>query len=689
MRSFKNGICLVTAVTSVVLWCSVAAGQSRGGIGACCLPDGSCQESSEGGCTKDGGQWQGSGSTCPGSAPGRGDVTCEPFGPPNARCEDAIALTIDVPTQGTVDGAFVQNPEVCSLKRGVGPVGVWYRVVGNGNRLSATICGRDEVSADARGGDSFLVVYCSGCDPLICVDSDVTSLGVCPGRGINPQVDWCSEAGREYYIFVSLEGSPLQDFQIVVDDLLQTCNAEPCGIENDDCENAIAIMTLDKPIFGTTENALSDDVPQCAELPNRSRGFFPNGVWYSVIGTGSLMSADLCVPLQRGQEVPFEGLLQVFCGDCDELRCVAGDFGVLQACDLRGGVDVRWCSEVGREYLILVALEDANGGRGLDPFFLLTIDDSQKSCDAEPCGLPNDDCENAIMLPTNEQFVRGSVDGATDDDVDPCITGIAQGGPSGVWYKVIGTGNVLEIDICGIEPDAPRSDVDGFAAVFCGSCENLQCVDAHQGGLEFCPEPAGNESVRSSGFLQWCSEEGREYYILVDILSQLVDEFQIRVRDTNFNACEPVTCAIEQEDFCEDAQAICPFITYEGHTFDATSAYFDHGGTIDTIFFCGLVFGVYDVWYKYTPAEHGLLFVHVEGPPTDFVFGVYDDCDEATGNLLACNVAYHHGVVVWPVQAYETYYIRIAGRNFTRGDFELDLVAPPCANGMETAVLTE
>jgi hypothetical protein len=162
-----------------------------------------------------------------------------------------------------------------------------------------------------------------------------------------------------------------------------------------------------------------------------------------------------------------------------------------------------------------------------------------------------------------------------------------------------------------------------------------------------------------------------------------MDPFCCDVEWDDICADEAITyCGVCSADFCDLADPVCPGETYFGNTFNATSDYLDHGGTTDDVFFCGVNFGVYDVWCKYIPEEDGMLFVHVEGPNnvgTEWVFGVYDSCPNGPDDLLACNVFVHHGVVVCPVEEGQCYWIRAAARGFARGEFVLDIVGPDCA----------
>ncbi|NNF43447.1 MAG: hypothetical protein HKN62_10460 [Phycisphaerales bacterium] len=122
---------------------------------------------------------------------------------------------------------------------------------------------------------------------------------------------------------------------------------------------------------------------------------------------------------------------------------------------------------------------------------------------------------------------------------------------------------------------------------------------------------------------------------------------------------------------CDEAPFIGPFIRYESTTV-TTGAF---GPKMPDYFFCGLYVGVFDVFYRYAPAWDGLAFVSVEGPPVDFVYGVYDDCPPSPECLIDCNEI-DHFEIVFEAEKGKTYWIRIAAQFFQEAPFELYLVGP-------------
>jgi hypothetical protein len=163
-----------------------------------------------------------------------------------------------------------------------------------------------------------------------------------------------------------------------------TCDPNPCTPMADFCEDAIPI---DVPSVtpGTTLGATTDDgFPTCdSQSPTGP------GVWFSVVGTGNTMTADLC-----NGATTYDSKLIVYCPDCAEPVCVAGndDFCGLQS-------QVTWCSQYGANYLILVTGYSTASGN-----FELTVTDDGVPCTGAVACLPEGACcfDNAACVITNE-----------------------------------------------------------------------------------------------------------------------------------------------------------------------------------------------------------------------------------------------------------------------------------------------
>ncbi|MCC6286119.1 MAG: hypothetical protein IT439_12610 [Phycisphaerales bacterium] len=136
----------------------------------------------------------------------------DPVLPENDFCEDAISVAIGSTTPGTTSGATIDLDAPFCGSGGVTSPGVWYKVVGNGNTLDASLCNPN------RTFDTKLNVYCGDCGNFICVDGVDDS---CDGLGSN--ITWCSEAGKEYLILVHSFGGQTGTFDLVVTDFGPGC----------------------------------------------------------------------------------------------------------------------------------------------------------------------------------------------------------------------------------------------------------------------------------------------------------------------------------------------------------------------------------------------------------------------------------------------------------------------------------
>jgi hypothetical protein len=136
----------------------------------------------------------------------------------------------------------------------------------------------------------------------------------------------------------------------------------------------------------------------------------------------------------------------------------------------------------------------------------------------EPC-LPvpaNDDCVNAIELAIPSS-TTGYTLSANWDDAPICYSLIMA---AGVWYKVTGNGNALTVSTC-----ATSTNFDTRVNIYSGNCGQFECVAGTDNGCTL-PPPANYASV-----VQFCSEPGTVYYILVQGTNNDMGTFQIDISD--------------------------------------------------------------------------------------------------------------------------------------------------------------
>ncbi len=166
--------------------------------------------------------------------------------PTNDLCADAITVAVPSSTNGTTVCATTDVVPTCANGYTVGARSVWYKVVGNGNLLTADIC---TASYDTR-----LAVYTGTCDALVCLDGDDDDCTA--PNGLGSTVTWCSDAGVEYLIYVnafSSSSSGQGTFTLVITDgancHIDCENYPPCGTPaevepNDSCYWAANFLDL-------------------------------------------------------------------------------------------------------------------------------------------------------------------------------------------------------------------------------------------------------------------------------------------------------------------------------------------------------------------------------------------------------------------------------------------------------------
>lgn len=141
--------------------------------------------------------------------------------PANDLCGGATLLSIPANVFGSTANATLDSTvPVCGFSLISSP-GVWYRVVGNGRTITASLC-------SGTVFDTKLSVFCGSCTDLVCVANNDDDCG------IQSRVSWCSENGRTYWILVHGFAGSLGDFQLIVGSNAVTCSTavscETCSL---------------------------------------------------------------------------------------------------------------------------------------------------------------------------------------------------------------------------------------------------------------------------------------------------------------------------------------------------------------------------------------------------------------------------------------------------------------------------
>lgn len=119
------------------------------------------------------------------------------------------------------------------------------------------------------------------------------------------------------------------------------------------------------------------------------------------------------------------------------------------------------------------------------------------TCPAPPPPPANDLCTGAIDIACGGS-ATGSTEFATPDTEAECIT---DDGSNGVWYRFVGTGDLIEASLCG-------SSYDTKIRIYEGTCGALTCVTGNDDNSATC-------GTFGPSFASFISTVGTEYFILV------------------------------------------------------------------------------------------------------------------------------------------------------------------------------
>lgn len=140
-----------------------------------------------------------------------------PNSPPNDACGDAILVDIGSVTAGMTIGATFDNVGSCIINN-TAP-GVWYRVVGTGESITASTCNDGNDSTGSADYDTKISVFSGDCGNLTCVTGADDTLPECGGG--TTKVSWASEFGVEYLILVHGFSSDTGNFNLSIDEPLE------------------------------------------------------------------------------------------------------------------------------------------------------------------------------------------------------------------------------------------------------------------------------------------------------------------------------------------------------------------------------------------------------------------------------------------------------------------------------------
>jgi len=216
-------------------------------------------------------------------------TTCASAPPPNDDCAGAKFININSNNvvTGSTTPATIGNDGAVACGT-LTAAGVWYYVNGDGTQITASLCGSSY--------DTYLSVFNGNCSAMTCIGSNDN---VC---GLQSEFTWNSTTPASYYILVS-GNYETGTYKLTL--------SHVSLVTNDECSGAIPV-SCGSVINTTTLGATISNHPYSPYAPCDPYTDNDPDIWYSVAGTGTMMTAN----------VGGTGKVSVYQGNCSSLSCV-------------------------------------------------------------------------------------------------------------------------------------------------------------------------------------------------------------------------------------------------------------------------------------------------------------------------------------------------------------------------------
>jgi hypothetical protein len=562
----------------------------------------------------------------------------------NDDCTGAIELMTGVPMSVSMEGAFPGDESDCIINtddfNGISTPGLWYYVDGLGSALEISTC--DPVSGNGTFSGRIQVFRGSSCSStLVC---QPVIFGDCFSH-FSASVKFLAEEGEMYYVlFLS---SWVWGEANAEDNRFTVAATYFDAAVNDVCEGAFPVDRESLFINGSTENSLPDLDP--CEGYSSSGG----GVWYTVQGTGKPMMVSTCSTAELS--------LRVFSGSCNQLVCVARgsggyntDFPKCNNPSPFSGIVIQ--TNVDTTYRILVASV-------FDPVveFGLTISDVETP--------RNDLCGSAIRIVPDTGTVDVNAWNATSigsfyntSSSNETYCALDWNSP-GVWYSLKGTGRGYAISTCH---NGTRFSAVSISS---GSCHRMKCITIAAYNDYSCWGRGASRAIIRT-------EMDIDYFIFVHSGESYYREGNFGLTVTSFD--------LVPNDLCLDALAIVPDnATIFGSTVEATYSGpsgcpitikdYDMGNPVNPL----LTWQSPDLWYRVEGTGSKLLVVpsgYAEFEPQVEILEGWNGTCTTLQCVTASDAMWWYGdTVEWFATLGKTYFIRVFGRAYSVGQFQLSL----------------
>jgi hypothetical protein len=540
-----------------------------------------------------------------------GPIPTTPTVPSNDLCSGAAALTPPATVVGTTWGAGNDTMATCVDATVCLYGGVWYTVVGDGHRITAS------TDNDCSTFNTIIKVYSGDCGSPVCVGGN-DNVSANPGNSLSSYT-WCGEVGVTYYVGVGVSGTAAQaanqayrgpfTLAVTVDTTVCSCSALTlCGTPvetepNNTCATFDAIQLN------------CGSVVYARHCPESDSDFYKFTVPAGYAMTVTVYDGEGCTTYP-----PTQVTMKLYRSTCAAVGANFNTAKTISRCGLT------------TDSMMYICVLDAGAATPVNRI--------QYKIEAT-CLAPvtNDLCADAIPVGIPSATAGQTACGATTDAAPTCV-GLTPASP-GVWYKLVGNGHVLTADAC-------QSDFNNRINVYGGDCDNLVCVGSNNDGCTSGPNTQGAS-------VTWCSVIGETYFILVyGNSSAIYGNFTLTIADGD-------PCGPADNDLCANAQLV---------SIPSATAGTISWCSIDTVPSCYAVPAAPGVWYKLMGNGH---LVSVDACISDFnnTISVFQgpDCDHLTcvgGDADSCDSPNTLGAkFTWCTHTGVTYWVLVFGASST------------------------
>ena len=280
--------------------------------------------------------------TVPMPAPTLAPITVSPTPPaggvpPNDLCTQATAVQLNTPMLfGTTVNATSQNANDCTSRftnTNAAAPEVFYRIIGNGRRLSVSTC------SPATDFPTALILWQGKCGGATCAVGATTLDSTC-ADGNAARITWESIAGQPYTLLVyGRQVGSKGNFGLSLSDFINP--------RNDYCTQAETLPINGPQVVGTTVNATSQNANDCTSRFTNTNAAAPE-VFYTVVGNGKNLTATTC-----SNATNFPTTLILWKGQCNSV-CSVGAQTVDRSCTDGNAARLTWLSSQNQVYTLLV-----------------------------------------------------------------------------------------------------------------------------------------------------------------------------------------------------------------------------------------------------------------------------------------------------------------------------------------------